>query len=68
MKFWDTSAVVPLCINEPSSKAVRSILTRDSLIVVWWTKRTECVSASCDKPAKAASGTKMNAEHGELEE
>jgi predicted nucleic acid-binding protein len=45
VKFWDTSAVVPLCINEPSSKAVRSILTRDSLMVVWWTTRTECVSA-----------------------
>lgn len=45
MKFWDTSAVVPLCINEPSSRAVRSILTRDSLMVVWWTTRTECVSA-----------------------
>jgi len=45
VKFWDTSAVVPLCINEPSSRAVRSILTRDSLMVVWWTTRTECVSA-----------------------
>ena len=45
MRFWDTSAVVPLCITEPSSKAVRSILTRDSLMVVWWTTRTECVSA-----------------------
>jgi predicted nucleic acid-binding protein len=45
VKFWDTSAVVPLCINEPNSKSVRSILTRDSLMVVWWTTRTQCVSA-----------------------
>jgi uncharacterized protein len=45
VKFWDTSAVVPLCINEPNSRAVRSILTSDSLMVVWWTTRTECVSA-----------------------
>ena len=45
MKFWDTSAVVPLCVNEPGSAAVKSILTADPSIVVWWTTRTECISA-----------------------
>lgn len=45
MRFWDTSAVVPLCVNEPVSAAVKSILTRDPSIVVWWATRTECVSA-----------------------
>jgi hypothetical protein len=36
VKFWDTSAVVPLCVIEPSTGTVKSILTRDSSIVVWW--------------------------------
>ena len=45
MKFWDTSAVVPLCVIEPSTGTVKSILTRDPSIVVWWATRTECVSA-----------------------
>jgi uncharacterized protein len=45
VKFWDTSAVVPLCVIEPSTGMVKSILTRDSSIVVWWATRTECVSA-----------------------
>jgi uncharacterized protein len=45
VKFWDTSAVVPLCVNEPASAAVKSILTADPSIVVWWATRTECVSA-----------------------
>ena len=45
MKFWDTSAIVPLCVAEPSSAAVKSILSKDSSIVVWWATRTECVSA-----------------------
>jgi uncharacterized protein len=45
VRFWDTSAVVPLCVNEPVSAAVKSILTRDPSIVVWWATRTECVSA-----------------------
>ena len=44
MKFWDTSAVVPLCVIEPSSGTVKSILTRDPSMVVWWATRTECVS------------------------
>ena len=45
MKFWDTSAIVPLCVVEPASAAVKSILSKDSSIVVWWGTRTECVSA-----------------------
>ena len=45
MKFWDTSAVVPLCVNEPRSAGVRTILAEDPSIVVWWATRTECVSA-----------------------
>jgi predicted nucleic acid-binding protein len=45
VKFWDTSGVVPLCIIEPSTGTVKSILTRDPSIVVWWATRTECLSA-----------------------
>jgi len=45
VKFWDTSAIVPLCVNEPRSAGVRNILVEDPSIVVWWATRTECVSA-----------------------
>lgn len=45
MKFWDTSAVVPLLVIEPATETVKSILTQDSSVVVWWGTRTECVSA-----------------------
>ena len=45
MKFWDTSAVVPLCVQEPDSTVVREILVGDASMVVWWGTRTECVSA-----------------------
>lgn len=45
MKFWDTSAVVSLCVNEPRSLTVKSVLVKDPSIVVWWATRTECVSA-----------------------
>ena len=45
VKFWDTSAIVPLCVNEPSSATVKAILVKDPSIAVWWATRTECVSA-----------------------
>ena len=45
MKFWDTSAIVPLVVIEPSTATAKSILTGDSSIVVWWGTRTECFSA-----------------------
>ena len=45
MKFWDASAVVPLCVQEPFSEVVKAILVADPSMVVWWGTRTECVSA-----------------------
>jgi uncharacterized protein len=45
MKFWDSSAIVPLLVNESVSEAVREILQADSEMVVWWASRTECLSA-----------------------
>ncbi len=45
MRFWDTSAVVSLCVTEPRSATAKSILVKDPSMVVWWVTRTECVSA-----------------------
>lgn len=45
MRFWDTSAVVPLCLIEPETPRVRALIDRDPALVVWWGTRTECVSA-----------------------
>ena len=45
MKFWDTSALVPMLVDEPSSRAMRTILTGDRAIAVWWATVVECVSA-----------------------
>lgn len=45
MKFWDTSAIVPLCVHEPNTSVVRELLSADTSIIVWWGTRTECISA-----------------------
>ena len=45
MRFWDTSAVVPLLTDEPSSAAVLRQFERDPQLVAWWGTEIECVSA-----------------------
>lgn len=45
MKFWDTSAIVPLCVHEPNTSVVRDLLAADASIVVWWGTHVECISA-----------------------
>lgn len=45
MRFWDTSAVVPICVRESNSTSARELLVEDASVVVWWGTRTECVSA-----------------------
>ena len=44
MKFWDTSAIVPLCVVEPATAKVRALTRADPSMVVWWATRTECLS------------------------
>lgn len=45
MKFWDASAVIPLCVDEPPSLRVRKITEEDGTLIVWWTTPVECYSA-----------------------
>jgi hypothetical protein len=45
VRFWDTSAVVPLCVSEPATGEVRQLVGADPSLVVWWGTRIECVSA-----------------------
>jgi predicted nucleic acid-binding protein len=45
VRFWDTSALVPLLVDEAASGAARSALVDDPRIVVWWATTVECVSA-----------------------
>jgi predicted nucleic acid-binding protein len=45
MRFWDTSAIVPLLVDESSTPAAVAEVKRDREIVVWWATLVECVSA-----------------------
>lgn len=45
MRFWDSSAIVPLALAEPRSRDVRRWLQEDSAVVVWTLTRVELLSA-----------------------
>jgi hypothetical protein len=45
VRFWDTSAIVPLLVGEPSTLGVIEEAERDRDIIVWWATQVECVSA-----------------------
>ena len=42
--FWDTSALIPLCVHQKPSPAVRQLIERHS-ITVWWATSIEMCSA-----------------------
>jgi prevent-host-death family protein len=45
MKFWDASAIIPLCLEEPWTPWLRQVLAEDTLMIVWWGSMVECWSA-----------------------
>jgi uncharacterized protein len=45
VKFWDSSAIIPLCLKEPASETIRTLAKSDEDIIVWWGTKVECLSA-----------------------
>jgi predicted nucleic acid-binding protein len=45
MRFWDSSAIVPLLVDEPTSGAAETLLAEDREMVVCWSTEVECASA-----------------------
>jgi len=44
VRFWDASAIVPLCVEQPLSVAVDHERARDPEMIVWWATAVECAS------------------------
>ena len=45
MIYWDSSALIPLLIEEPHSQLVKEIIRKDLEVVTWWGSLLECLSA-----------------------
>jgi hypothetical protein len=45
VRYWDSSAIVPLLVTEARSTAVFRTYERDPEMAVWWATPIECVAA-----------------------
>jgi len=45
MRFWDSSAIVPLLVKEETSDFLLDLIQSDRDKVIWWGTETECLSA-----------------------
>lgn len=45
MRFWDSSGIIPVLIEETTSTRVRELAEDGSELAVWWATLVECVSA-----------------------
>jgi predicted nucleic acid-binding protein len=57
VRFWDTSAIVPLLVEEPMARAVTAALEVDPEIGVWWATSVECTSAIARQEREESLGT-----------
>jgi predicted nucleic acid-binding protein len=69
VRFWDSSAVVPLLIPETTTAAMSELLSADSDLTVWWASAVECASALGRKGrAAAVRAVKLSEAYDLLEE
>ena len=45
MKFWDSSALIPLIVPEPETRPLGGLFKADPAIAAWWGSRAECTAA-----------------------
>jgi uncharacterized protein len=75
VKFWDSSAVVPLLVGETATEAMGVIVAEDPAMLVWWATEVECLSAiarlerdeDLDGDATEAAVARLDALSRELE-
>lgn len=45
MRYWDSSAIVPLLVEQQFTQRVTAIYREDPVVVTWWGSRVECDSS-----------------------
>lgn len=59
MRFWDSSAIVPLLVHEPTFDQLRELLLSDAEMTVWWGTAVECTSALARREREGTLTTEM---------
>lgn len=62
MRFWDSSALLPLLVDEAMGERVRGWLREDTGILAWWATRVEIASVIARREREGLlSATEANA-------
>jgi hypothetical protein len=62
MRFWDSSAVVPLFIEQPATELVQPLIDEVPDAVIWWGTSVECASAISRLRREGAHGVEEETE------
>ena len=61
MRFWDSSAVIPLLFQEPASGKLQRMLATDRQMHVWWATELECISAIARREREGLASRSVSA-------
>ena len=68
MRFWDSSAVVPLLVNESRTDAALAAAREDPEMAVWWGTPVECASAIARLEREGAAAGRVAEAFARLDE
>ena len=68
MKFWDSSAIVPLLVEEEATAAMLKHVREDRDLIVWWSTPVECASAIARLERDGARATQVGEAFARLDE
>jgi predicted nucleic acid-binding protein len=54
VRFWDSSAVIPLVLEEPRREELLILLEQDAGMLAWWGTRVECTAAVARREREGA--------------
>jgi uncharacterized protein len=68
VRYWDSSALLPLVVQEISSGAMQDLLKGDRDVLTWWGSKVEAASALSRLAREGAlEGSKRDAAFGRME-
>lgn len=66
MRFWDSSAIVPLVVAEANSQWLSRLRDLDPEMMVWWATPIECAAAFARRAREGDSGEVLDRARGQL--
>jgi uncharacterized protein len=68
VRFWDSSALIPLLVQEPTSARLQDLLHRDPAVAVWWGSPVECAGGLARRQRDGAlARSDLQRAHGALD-